>query len=563
MDRISVNHLTRLRTAVLKRHTAAQIAAWITENTKYAGEPYSYKDHEYQEAILSDTSTDVNVRKCSQVGISEASARMALALVNVLNPYTVAYTLPTAHFAGTFTKTRIDPVILASEAMKSAIHKTNDNNEVKQFGDSFLFVRGAASSNAPISIPCDHLIHDEVDFSDQEVLGQYVSRLTHSKWKRTHRISTPTLPNFGIDRAFQESRRFFLMCKCHHCSQWFLPDYYKHVRIPDYTGDLRQVTKQLLGKLKWQQAELHCPHCGGVPSLQPEYREWVCENPDDGFVAAGYQVSPFDAPNVIKPSYLVQASTKYDRIQDFDNFNLGLPSEDKEATLLRADMVPLFTLSEVDRSVSYVMGVDVGNTYHFVVAAIDPYDHMFVVHTEQVPMGKAKERYHDLRREFRVVCTVIDSGPHAETVMAIQNDDPFCFAAVYMRSKSMMTHTVIEREQCEKEGKEFLRQVNVNRNRAFDAYMNEVRSNHISIKMSDEMETMIGHHTSMKRVKVFDNDSGEMSFSWQKTDGNDHYHHASLYCWIAGRIKGVGRSLIALPVAGIFKFRLKEKETQR
>ena len=200
MGKIEKNHMNRLRTAVLKKHSAASIAKWIEENTKYAGHPYSYVDHEYQEKILSDTSIDVNIRKCSQVGLSECSARMALALTNVISPYTVAYTLPTAHFAGTFAKTRIDPVLEGSDAMCEAIHKTSDNNEVKRFGDSFLFIRGAASSNAPISITCDHLIHYEVDFSEQEVLCQYVSRLTHSKWKRTTRLSTPTLPNFGIDR---------------------------------------------------------------------------------------------------------------------------------------------------------------------------------------------------------------------------------------------------------------------------------------------------------------------------------------------------------------------------
>ena len=135
------DHIHRLRTAVLKKHSAASIAKWITENTSYAGQPYSYADHEYQERILSDTSIDVNIRKCSQVGLSECSARMALALTNVISPYTVAYTLPTSHFAGTFTRTRIDPVVEGSKTISGNVHKTVDNNEVKRFGDSFLFIR--------------------------------------------------------------------------------------------------------------------------------------------------------------------------------------------------------------------------------------------------------------------------------------------------------------------------------------------------------------------------------------------------------------------------------------
>jgi len=562
LNSIARNHIERLETTILRRYTNAQIARWITENTKYGNDAYSYVDHEYQEKILNDTSKDVSVRKCSQVGISEASARMALALVNVISPYTVAYTLPTAHFAGTFTKTRIDPVIEGSSSMRDAVHKSNNNNEVKQFGNSFLFVRGAASSNAPISIPCDHLIHDEVDFSDQEVLGQYVSRLTHSKWKRTHRISTPTLPNFGIDKFFQESRRHYLMCKCNHCNTWFAPDYYKHVRIPDFTDDLRTITKGNIGKTKYKQAYLSCPKCGLEPSLQVQHREWVCENPDDGFEGAGYQVSPFDAPNIIQASYLVEASTKYDRVQDFENFNLGIPSEDMEATLTRADMVPLFLLLEaMSSSSTYVMGVDVGNTYHFAVAAIDGYGDMFVIHTEKVAMGVVRSRYVEIRRQFRVACTVIDSGPHAETVMGLQEIDPNLYASVYMRSKSILTHNVVTKDLDEGKGIEFLRQVNVNRNRAFDGYMNFIRENHLTIKLTEDQEEIIQHHTSMKRVKVFDNDSGEMTFSWQKTDGIDHFHHTFLYCWIAGKIKGLGKPMIILNTCQAFSFRLKPKLT--
>ena len=553
-------HLNRLKTSVLKRHSAATIAKWITENTSYAGQPYSYVDHEYQERILSDTSQQVEIRKCSQVGLSECTSRMALALVNVINPYTVAMTLPTAHFAGTFTKTRIDPVIEGSKTMREAIHKATDNNEVKRFGDSLMFIRGAASSNAPISIPCDHLIHDEVDFSDQEVLGQYVSRLTHSKWKRTTKLSTPTLPGFGIDKGFQGSRRHWNLCKCNHCGHWFMPDYYKHVQIPGFKGDLREINKQILTKIKWQEAAVHCPVCGQEPSLQPEFREWVCENPDENHVAAGYQVTPFDAPNIIKPSYLVEASTKYDRIQDFQNFNLGLPAEDKEATLTRADFEGMFVNAEAGSAVAYVMGVDVGNTYHFMVGAVDAWGDIFVVHKEQVPMGTAKARYFELRQKYRVVCTVIDSGPHAETVMSIQEKDPSCYASVYMRSKSILTHTVVDKDENPDSGQAFVRQVNVNRSRALDGYMNFIRDGHLRVKSCPLDELFIQHHTDMKRVKLFDNDSGEMNYAWQKNTGEDHSHHAMVYLWVASKIRGVGRPTIILPTTSVFTFKHRPQQ---
>lgn len=555
-------HINRLKSAVLKRFTAAQIAQWVTQHTKYAGQPYSYQDHEYQQELLNETANETAVQKCSQIGVSEASVRKALGLVYVLTPYTLAYTLPTAHFAGTFTKTRIDPVIEGSHTLSGAIHKSNNNTEVKQFGDSFLWIRGAASSNAPISIPCDHLIHDEFDFSDQEVLGQYQSRLTHSRWKKVDRFSTPTLPDFGINRFFKASRRKYYMCKCNHCNEWFVPDYYKHVKIPGYDRDLREIDGSTLIRIQWKEAKLLCPKCGLEPSLQIEYRQWVIENPGDMFEGVGLQISPFDAPNIIKPSYLVEASTKYDRPQDFVNFNLGLPAEDNESTLTRADFDNLFIQAAAPGSCDMVMGVDVGNIYHFKVGAVSSYGEITVVHSERVPMGGAKTRYHELRRQYQVSCTVMDSGPHSETVMALQTEDRTMFAGVYMRSKSVLTHAVVNKEENADEGVEFQRQVNINRNKALDAYMGAIRSNKIRWINSDLKEEIIGHHTSMKRVRAFDHESQDLIFAWQKTDGVDHFHHASLYMWIAAKIRAIGHSFAVLPTTTAYKFRVKPKVTQ-
>jgi ribosomal protein L37AE/L43A len=555
MDDVVGDHLERVKAAVLTRHTAASIAKWITLNTTIGGQPYSYKDHEFQETILNDTSRDVSVIKCAQVGISEVSVRMALALVNVLRPYTVAYTLPTAHFAGTFAKTRVDIVVDGSKVMKGNIHKSNDNNEVKRFGDSFLYIKGASDSSAPISIPVDHCIHDEVDFCNQEVIGQYLSRLGHSKWQRTSKFSTPTLPKFGIHKAFTESRRHFNFVKCHHCNHFFIPDYYRNVKVPGYFGDLSHISKAILTKIKFQEAKVHCPKCGGVPSLQAEHRQWVCENPSDNYVGAGYQVTPFDAPNVIKVPYLVEISPSFARVQDFVNTKLGLAMEDSEATLTSKDFVNVFDNFEVPTSLTYVMGIDVGNTYHFVVAGVDGYGQMKVVHTEPVPLTKARERYAELRREFRIACTVIDSQPHAETVMALQALDVNLFASVYVKNRSVLTHTVVEKEAQVGKGMDFVRQVNVNRSRAFDGYMEYLRSGNMVIKDSPERQNITEQHMSMKRVKTYSHDSGELEYSWQKSDGNDHYHNAFLYCWIAGKIKGVGKSLVTLPTYQMFSFK--------
>lgn len=546
MDALTKHHLERLKTATIKKHSAASIPEWVTENTFINGANYSFKDHEYQEKILRDESQEVNIRKCSQVGLTEVSTRLALALCNVIPGYTVAYTLPTASFAATIMRTRIDPIVEGSPYLAASVHKTTDNSEVKRFGDSYLYLKGCQSTNAPISVPCDHLIHDEIDFSAPETISQYQSRLTHSKWKRKTKLSTPTVPKRGIDYEFQRSRRHFNMVKCNHCGNWFMPDYFEHVVLPGYDGDLRTLTKHTLHKYDYRQAYVACPSCGKAPDLSPEHREWVCENPDDRYVAAGYQVTPFDAPGFITPGYLIEASTQYKRYIDFINFNLGLPAEDRESTLLEEELRAIL-IESCGNPVNYVMGLDMGMECHCIIAAPTWDGELTIVHSEVIPVGSVRERRRELARAYRVRMTVVDSQPYTETVLAMQQEDINLYGAVYTRSKSIETHTVKDQEKDEDLGRSEVRQVNINRDKAFDALMDAIRTQRVH-KVSDKNDDLwVVQLTDMRRMKEWTADA-EMSFVWRKSEeGNDHFHHATLYAWVAAQIMGVSRGGIILP----------------
>lgn len=556
MDALTRHHLERLRTSTIQKHSAASTPEWISENTFINGAHYSFVDHEYQEKILRDPSQEVNIRKCSQVGLTELSVRLALALCNVIPGYTVAYTLPTASFAGTIMRTRVDPIIDGSPYLSEAVHKTTDNSEVKRFGDSYLYLKGCQSTNAPISVPCDHLIHDEIDFSSPETISQYQSRLTHSKWKRKTKLSTPTVPKRGIDYEFQRSRRHFNMVKCNHCNEWFVPDYFKHVVLPGYDGDLQKLTKHTLHKYDYVKAYVGCPKCGKAPDLSPAHREWVCENPDDRYVAAGYQVTPFDAPGFITPGYLIEASTQYKRYIDFINFNLGLPAEDRESTLLDEELRAILVESEPGATYSYVMGLDMGMECHCEIAAVTWDGMIIIVHTEVIPVGRVRERRKELARQYRIRMTVVDSQPYTETVLAMQQEDINLYGSVYVRSKSIETYTVKDQESEEDKGKSQVRQVNINRDKAFDALMGDIRGQRVFKVRDENDELWIAQHTDMRRMKEWTADA-EMSFVWRKSEeGNDHFHHATLYVWIAAKIMGVARGGIIIP-SMVSSFRVK------
>lgn len=556
MDQLSQNHLTRIKSATTERHSIGDIPAWITQHTKMGISPFSFKDHEYQERILQCEAPVTICQKPSQVGMSEASVRLALALVNILSPYTLIYVLPTAGFASTFMRTRFDPVIEGSSLMKESLHTSTDNSEVKRFGASYLYVRGAASSNSPISIPADHIIADEYDFADSDIVSQYQSRLTHSKYRRVSKFSTPTIPGFGVSLEMETAKRWYNYVKCDHCNEWFYPDYFRDVVIPGFDGDLRGINKNTIPE-KYNEARLKCPSCGATPSLQPAHRNWVCENPDTNFVAEGFFISPFDAPNIITPGYLVHSSTQYARYSDFINYGLGLTAVDADTTITREDMLSCLVDGQGE-AYSRVLGLDMGMICTAVIGAVGHGGSVTIIHVEFIHLSEIKRRVPELMREFRIRMAVMDSQPYTDTAMMLCADIPNLFAAVYSESKSIDIYSLKDREEDEDEGVSELRQVNINRTRGFDLLLGMVKSGDLAKSHDENDEVWIAHALDMKRAKKFTRDN-ELVYSWVKSkQGMDHAWHATLYAVVASRIMGVSKPGLIIPVSAMLgSFRVK------
>lgn len=556
-QRVFRNHLLRLKAGASQATALSEVSRWITENTFLAGRHYSYKHHEYQPRILDSTAKEVVVRKCSQVGISELAVRKALALCGMIKNFTTIYTLPTASFASVLAKTRVNPVINESPYLSAMLTGT-DSIEVKQLDNSYLYLKGAASSNAAISIPTDFLVHDELDFSDPLIISQYQSRLTHSPYKMKLKLSTPTIPGKGIDYEFQRSKRHFNFVKCNHCGHSFIPHYYEHVRIPHYHGELMDINKKTLHTLQYESAYVECPNCGKKPNLGPAHREWVCENPNDSYIAEGFQVSPFDAPNIITPSYLIEASTAYANVGEFVNFNLGLPFFSRESALSPDEVRGIIIPNKLEGSGFHVMGVDLGKTCHIVVAKCFFDGAMQVVHIEPVPLSNLKARYKQLRVEYRVRSAVIDSLPYTDTVLSLQEQDQNLWACVYTQSRGVHLYTIRDRLEGNSVEKieQTQRQLNVARDRTFDSLMEFVRSGELSKVSCPLDEDFVQHCTDMRRMRDWNLRMQTMEFKWVKAEeGNDHFWFALQFAYLAKFIIGTttGEGGGRLPIVSSFK----------
>lgn len=558
------NHIERLRSSLLDAYSLKRIPRWIQEKTTLEGAPFSFAGHEYQLRILEEEGKELVIKKCSQVGISELAIRRTLAIMDILPDIHVIYTLPTSKFAKIFVQTRIDPVIQSSPYLRERIDGNLDSTEMKRIGSSYLYIKGTIGQSAAISVPASMLVHDEVDFSDQDVLSSYQSRMTHSRFKLKLTLSTPTAPYYGIDGEFMNSRRHFNQCKCNHCGRWFLPDYFTHVKVPGFDGDLREITKENLHITRYGEAKLHCPHCGGTPDLGPENRQWVLENTNEAHNAAGFQISPFDAPSIITPAYLIETSTKYRRYLDFINFGLGLAAKDAEGGLLEADIQACYSNKLAPSRSRYVIGIDAGMVMHLVVAAVGDDNNMIIVEARRCGLASFLEVLREISTRYYLGYGVMDCMPYADLVLNVQRQYQTVYGAIYVRSKTPEIFTVHQKDENAEGMKGELRAVNINRNKALDVLMQDIKRGKLAIletafqnnaEVASEFQAQFtAQMTDMVRIGKYD-DNGDLFYVWEKsTKGRDHFHHALLYAYTACQMLGFGEQSTPFGfVLGTFK----------
>lgn len=560
MNKVEKAHLQRLKMATTSRIERKDAARWIEQNTTINGKPFSFRFHEYQERILSDDSVEIVIKKSAQTGISEMSMRLAAALVMIMpGAFKIGYTFPTAGFAHTYSKTRFNPIVQGSEVLRAAMSTGDiDNAEAKTFGvGRELYFKGAATGNAAISTTLDMLIHDELSFSDMEVIGDYHSRVLHSAYKWKIKLSTPTFPGDPIDTEFQSTRQHYNFCKCHHCNHLFIPDYYEHVRIPEFRGDLETIVKQDLHKIRHEEAYVECPNCGGKPSLAPEHREWVCKNPTENHIGVGYQVSPFDAPTIVTPSSLIIASTSYASKSKFKQFSLGQCAQDADQGFTEEDVDGMAVEMLETPFRTHFLGIDLGIYCHFMVGAMDGYGRLVVVHYERVHLSKFRERYAAISAEYRVILKVSDIQPYTDLIMTLSAEDAGLWGASYVTRQGLDLFDVRLTEENAEKAQMGIQQVHVNRNAVFDKILAEGRAGNVIIRKRDDYDLLKAHLQDMKRASATLR-NGEFTSTWQKSSkGADHYHHALLYLYIAAQMRGMVNTTAPLGIFGVQKLKVK------
>ena len=550
-----LDHLERLTEGVNDVYSLTSLSNWVEKYAYLEGEKFSFDGYEFQRLVMDDPSRVVNTVKPAQIGLT-ITTMMYFLSVMATQKMNVIYALPSASDAAKLVTTKLNPILYGTPELKRLLNVNVDSTELKEINGNFLFTRGTRSETAALSVSADLLVADEIDRCDADTLKQFRSRLQASPYKLVRQFSTPTIAGYGIAKEAEASVRYRHFCACAHCGHRFLPNYWSDIVIPDYDRPLNELDRLNLKDVKWEEARWGCPSCGKDPEISKERLEWVAENPTENYEATTRFISPATAYRVLTPPYLVRSSTEFNTRSEFVNQVLGETSEEENQQITVGDLERALTTSPLESSELHCLGADMGQLCHVTIGRLTQDGTMLVVHTEAIPLANFEVRRQELCRQYRVVVSVHDTQPETFLVSKITDRDPNAGGAIFTTSKTTELFTTQQKSQDVEEGKLNLRLVKINRTAMLDKLLEQFKGSKVVVARNPDTGRFISQMLSLKRQQTMVRD--EFTWSWIKTDHNDHAHFSMCYLLTACLLRGTAGAWTAgAGVALVSSFRLK------
>lgn len=536
----------RLRGAVLASTGVDSVDKWLINNTSSPSDPeqpFSFFEHEWQLGVFQalKDKNHLAIEKSAQVGASEVSARMALALPMVKGKaINLIYALPSAGFSRKFVGSRVDPIIRNSPLLRGELRDDFNNLEVKGLGDSFVFFAGASVENQAISTPCQVLIVDEYNFCDTGVLSVFASRLLHCKpgEETVVNLSTPTLPAYGISKLYEEGDKRSYLLRHDECGKWVEVRPETDIVVPGWEGNLLTLTRKELEQsqgVEVGKAWVRCRECGGEVYLSnlvdADKRQWVAEFPERE--RASFHVSPLDCAAINPPGKIAGGVRDFSRQVDYLNYRLGVAAASSDA------MLSVEALERARREVTIhpnvgasgcVMGVDVGKVSHLVVGKkVDgKFSVVWIERVLQDGEGSLQRTIRERMGQFGVSRLVIDSQPDLSVPRELIGGTwagrvlaSYFVTGAGPRSVDLLTVD-------EKDGV-----VKINRTRMIDELVRELNNGDVRLLESHaDGEMFIRHLMQLRRIEEAGLE-GVNKARWISVSDSDHYFFALLYAFAA------------------------------
>jgi hypothetical protein len=474
------------------------------------GKPFTFERHEYLVEPYRDTHPDITEMKATQMGLTSKALLRAMYGARYGAYRGILYLFPSKTDVTEFSKGRVSPLIDDNPETIGKWVKDTDAANIKKVWNTYIYFRGMVSRVGLKSIPVDFVIFDELDeapiSTDQHGLrrgGQHavdmaLERMSHSELREVLKLSNPTMPDYGIDRHFQETDQRYWLLKCEKCGTYTCLE-------ETFPGCLLEVGGRVIRA---------CSKCQG--KLNPSVGEWVARRP--GVTEKrGYHYSQLFS-HYVEPAEIIHQYRTTNNLQDFFNLKIGIAYVEAENRLSVEEVLTLCGNEGIAASDPgpCSMGVDQGKDLHVVIGRRHWQKAGQIVH---LGIYRDWEDLDRLMKNFHVSRCVVDALPETRNARAFAERHQGKVFLNYYQERQKGKYAWNERDMT----------VSCNRTESLDASHNEVMQGQVIFPRENEITREFAQHLHNVAKKLEeDEETGSKRYVYVRL-GVDHFRHALNY----------------------------------
>jgi hypothetical protein len=376
--------------------------------------------------------------------------------------------------------------------------RDTDSSNIKKIWNTFLYLRGMKSRVGLKSVPADFIVFDELDEAPQLAVDMAMERMGHSDFKEVLKLSNPTLPDYGIDKAFQETDQRYWLLKCEKCGE--------HTCLEDtFPECLINIDSRVIRA---------CQKCNA--ELNPSIGQWVAKRPAITD-KRGYHYSQLFS-HFVEPGDILHQFRTTNNLADFYNLKIGNAYVEAENRLTIQEVLGLCGnegIASSDPGPCY-MGVDQGKDLHAVIGKSHPQKAGRLVHIA------VYKDWHELDRliiNFKIARCVVDALPETRNARAFAKRFPGRVFLNYYNEHQKGHYAWNEKELT----------VSCNRTESLDASHRDIMDKAIALPKECKVTREFAQHLHNVAKKLEeDEETGSKRYVYVKL-GPDHFRHAFNY----------------------------------
>ena len=412
---LMANFLTQAQAVVQMTEKAPPggVGGWACQKgVKLDRGDFSFSRHEYLQVPYADDHPCQVEKKCAQMGNTTRALLRAFFAAIYMNFIGVLYLFPSKTGSAEFSKTRVSPLINNNYEAIGRYAQETDSVSVKRIKNCNILLRGTRSTEGLRSDPTDFNIYDEFDLFEFNIEETAEARFSHSDYGWAHYLSNPTIPDFGIDKKFQETDQRYWFLRCPRCGKWTNP-------VEEWEANARP-SERGVPELIWERKDgsvvLRCMRCrDGI--LDPAKGEWVAKKPRIT-EARGYQYSHLFSQYVKLDKFLYKYQNTTD-MQALYNYVLGLGYVAADDVLTEEQVIGLcgsHGIMSSDTGPNY-MGIDQQDTLNIIIGDRSGF-------IKFIGVRKEFEELDTLMKDFNIVRCVLDAQPEKRLARAFAKRFP-------------------------------------------------------------------------------------------------------------------------------------------